>query len=98
MKASRAATLLLAVSAFALVPLTKVALLFSEYRLHLAVAEWVQVSLLALALGVAVSWAVVTSQSWQGTVVRAVSLLVFAGLAYFVVLFVPGCLWAPACL
>jgi hypothetical protein len=84
--------------AAASIPVTKMALMFWEYRLHLPLLPFIEPAALLLALGVAIVTASYFPRSWVTRLFRVAAIVVWSGLAYFIVAFVPGCMWAPACL
>lgn len=88
----------MAFAALAVVPVVQIALLFAQYRLEFAVAPWVKVASLAAALAGGVAWAVVGARSGLSACGRVSAVVVWAACAYVFVSFVPGCVWAPACL
>lgn len=81
--------------ALALVPAAKVSLLFWEYRLEFDLNRTVELLLLAVSLAASMAWSVVGTKSGIAVTAKALGLLVWAGVAYLVVSFVPGCMWAP---
>src|SRR4051794_346220 len=88
----------LALAAFALVPVAKISLLFCEYKLNLPLGNWGEGFVLALAGGLALTWAFLSAKTKKDRATRVLCVLLFASIGYFIVLFVPGCVWAPACL
>ncbi|MGK5026183.1 hypothetical protein [Janthinobacterium sp. RB2R34] len=90
----------LAALAFAviLVPAVHIALMYWEYQLHLPLSRQVDTFLVLLALVLAVLAASYFPPSWMKKVLRVIAVVVWSCLAYFVSSFMPGCIWAPACL
>ncbi|MES2299151.1 MAG: hypothetical protein V4582_19050 [Pseudomonadota bacterium] len=79
------------------VPLTKVALMFLEYRLHVPMFPLLEGLALILALIAACLIASHSARSLQGKLLRGAAAVSWSVVAYFVVVFMPGCAWAPAC-
>jgi hypothetical protein len=84
--------------ALAAMPATNVALLFSEYKLHAVPSRALSVLALGAALVLSVAWAATQARSLRFKVLLAVAFLAWAGLSYLVTVFLPGCIWASACL
>lgn len=80
------------------VPVTKIALMYWKYRLLGTFPEFIEPIALFLALGAAVLTASYFSDSWVKKLLWFVAVSVWSCLAYLIVSFVPGCIWAPACL
>jgi hypothetical protein len=79
------------------VPATKIALMYWEYRLHWPLPQLVEPILLLLALCLAFFTASYFPRSWLMKLIRVAAVGIWSYVAYFFVAFVPGCLWAPAC-
>lgn len=87
-----------ALCAFGSVPVAKLGLLFWEHKLNLGLASFVEPVLVFMALVAAITWAAATGPSWVWSAIRVLAMLLWAGFIYVFVSFVPGCIWAPACL
>lgn len=86
------------VAAGAFVPLTKVVLMYWEYRLHLPLAPWFETTALIVALAIACVIACRGAPSSQAKLLLSTVAIAWAAFACVAVSFVPGCVWAPACL
>lgn len=80
------------------VPVSKIALMYWQYRLLVTFPEYIEPTVLFLALGAAVLTASYFSDSLVKKLLWVVAVSVWSCLAYLIVSFVPGCIWAPACL
>lgn len=80
------------------VPVSKIALMYWEYRLLGTIPEFIEPIALFLALGAAVLTASYFSDSLVRKLLWVVAVSAWSCLAYLIVSFVPGCMWAPACL
>jgi hypothetical protein len=82
----------------ACVPVTKIAIMFWEYRLHFPLDKSFEPVALVFALVAAGFVACRGAHSLNTKLLRIMLVLFWSALAYVVVAFVPGCIWAPACL
>lgn len=80
------------------VPVSKIALMYWKYQLLEPLPEFIESIALFLALGAAVLTASYFSDSLVKKLLWVVAVSVWSCLAYLIVSFVPGCIWAPACL
>src|SRR5450830_1253006 len=94
----RQSALLALALAIACVPVTKIALMYWEYSLRWPLPALAEPIALFLALALAVFAASYFPGSWLKKLGRIAALGVWSCLAYFMIVFVPGCMWAPACL
>jgi len=94
----RPSDFLVLVLAIACVPVAKIALMYWEYRLRWPLAPLIESLALLLALGAAAWAASYFPGSWVKKLCRIAAVGVWSCLAYLIVAFVPGCMWAPACL
>jgi hypothetical protein len=79
------------------VPLAKIMMMYGEYRLHWQLHHIAEPLVLVLALGLAVIATLYTRRPWSGQLLRIAAIAAWSFLAYVLVSFVPGCMWAPAC-
>ncbi len=84
--------------ALAAIPVTNVALLFSEYKLHVVPSKEFAILVLGTALVLSVAWAANQTKSLRFNVLLGIAFLAWAGFSYLVTVFLPGCIWAPACI
>ena len=83
--------------AAACIPVTKVALMFWEYRLLFPLAKPVGNAALIIALILACLFASFAATSLKGKLALGTTIIVWSVFAYLAVVAGPGCLWAPAC-
>ncbi len=86
---------LLALSA---VPTTQIALHYVKYKLQWAAPSWFDSCALGVALLFSTSWAVWEGATTARRVLLILALILWAVISYLAVSFMPGCIWAPACL
>lgn len=90
------------IAAFALaagcVPVSQIVLMYLEYRLGWPLTSTSYRLTLLVAIGAAVLIASNLSGSWRTRLLRVSIIAVWSYVALFVVAFMPGCIWAPACL
>ena len=84
--------------AAACVPITQGALMYLEYRLGWPLTSASYRLTLLLSIGTAVLIAGNLSGPWTTKLMRIAIIAVWSYVALFVVAFIPGCIWAPACL
>ena len=84
--------------AAACVPLTKATFMFAQYRLHFAPDASYELAALVVATIAACVLACRGAVSPQSILLRAAAAILWSGVAYVVIAFMPGCLWTPACL
>ena len=72
--------------------------MYWKYRLLGTFPEFIEPIALFLALGAAVLTASYFSDSLVKKLLWIVAASIWSCLAYLIVAFVPGCMWAPACL
>lgn len=80
------------------VPVSQIALMYLEYRLGWPLTSTSYRFTLLLAVATAVLIAGSLSGSWAAKLLRISIISVWSYVALFLVAFVPGCMWAPACL
>ena len=88
----------LAVLAIIVVPVTKIGLMFWEYELHFVLPSSVEVGAILAASLFAVAWAAQSARTRSESILRVSAMAIWVCFAYLFVAFIPGCIWAPACL
>ena len=80
------------------VPVANIGMLYWQYQLHWPMTRQVHTVVIYLALALAVLAASYFPPTWMTKVLRMAVVAVWSCIAYFVSAFIPGCIWAPACL